>query len=106
MNPLSKLVGFLKRLPAFGLGDLAPTVMAIGVAAIIGAVVLLVMNGVYTSSPTIAGNAAGNAIVNATKGIGNVFAQLPLLGTVIGLVLVLAVVLYFFYRQGSREGGL
>jgi hypothetical protein len=91
---------------AFSVDDIAPTVMAIGVSAIVGAVVLLVLVGVQNSSSVTAGSATANALTASILGIGNIFAQYPLLGTVVGLVLVLGVVLYFFYGRGNKEGGL
>jgi hypothetical protein len=133
MNGIKKIGAFLKRLPAFGIADIAPTIMAVGIAAIIGAVLLIIVTS-FQSQPGISaycaniltpgtvisyGNScavsAGNVVVkptsynalsNATSSVGNIFAQLPLLGTVIGLVLVLGVVLYFFYRQGKGNEGL
>lgn len=86
---------------AFNIDDIAPTVLAVGVAAIVGAVVLLVLNGVQTSSSVTVNSLTYNALNNGSSGISNVFAQFPLLGTVIGLVLILGVVLYFFY--GGRQ---
>ncbi len=90
---------------AFNVQDIAPTVMAIGVAGIVGAVVLLVLNGMQTSSSVIANSATYNALGNGVSGIGNIFTQFPLLGTVVGLVLILGVVLYFFYggKGGKKE---
>ena len=99
MSLKSKLTG---DEPAFNVEDIAPTVMAIGVAAIVGAVVLLVLNGMQSSSSVTANSATYNALGNGISGIGNIFTQFPLLGTVVGLVLILGVVLYFFYGRNNK----
>ena len=129
MNGLKDFRNLIKRdNKAFALNDIAPTVLQVGVAAMVGAVTLLVIVGM---SNTGAGNTcfgtntintatglcsagttyfspAFNGLQNGISGIGNIFTQFPLMGTVIGLVLILGIVLYFFYghEQGGHVGGL
>ena len=105
MNFVNKITKVLKsEANAFSVGDIAPTVMQVGVAAIVGAVVLLVLNGMVTSSSVTAGSATANALNNGISGIGNIFTQFPLMGTVIGLVLILGIVLFFFYGRTEAKG--
>lgn len=109
MRSITKMIALKKRVEgaetdAFNVQDVGPTVLAVGVAAIIGAVILLVLNGFVTSSTVLANSATANALNNGIGGIGNIFAQFPLLGTIIGLMLILGVVLFFFYNKSKGDG--
>jgi hypothetical protein len=89
---------------AFGLNEIPGVVMAVGISVIIGVIVVLILLGLQ-STGSIASNSIANGIINnGISGASNIFAQYPLLGTIIGLLLILAVVIFFFYRGRTGEG--
>ena len=83
------------------LGQLAGTIQMVGFLAIFGAVMVIVLSNVQNATTD---TNALNAIKNATAGIGNTFAQLPLFGTILGLMLILGVV-FLLVRGGNIGGG-
>ena len=93
------------RKPAFGIGQLIPYVLTFGFAVMVVAVIALVLNGFQTSSSVTANSVAFNAIGSGLTATANIANQFGLLGTVIGLGLVLGVVLsiFGFGRVGGNE---
>ena len=84
------------------LGQLAGTIQMVGFLAIFGAVMVIVLSNVQNATTD---TNALNAIKNATAGIGNTFAQLPLFGTILGLMLILGVVFLLVRGGGAGKGG-
>lgn len=108
MNVFDKIRSVLKsekQLSAFGIGELIPYVLTFGFAVMIVAVIALVLNGFQTSSSVTVNSVAYNAIGNGLTATANIANQFGLLGTVIGLGLVLGVVLsiFGFGRGGKTE---
>jgi hypothetical protein len=119
-----------KKAKAFSVGDIPELVFALGLGAIIAAIILLVIANLETSSSVAAcplggtlyanglcsnynsvigaGNvptgATYNALANGVSGVGNILAQYPLIGTVAGLTILLGFVIYAFYRRNQGEG--
>jgi len=57
------------------------------------------------SDTLTAGSAAKYAVDNATAGIGNLSTQLPTVGTIIGVAIIIVVVLAAFaWGMGGRKG--
>lgn len=96
VKKISDAITLQERKPAFGIGDLIPYVLTFGFAVMIVAVVALVLNGFQSSSSVTVNSVAYNAIGNGLTATGNISNQFALLGTVIGLGLVLGVVLSIF----------
>lgn len=82
------------------LGGLTGTFQQITFLAIFGAVMLIILANLRTSTTN---TDAQNAIDNATRSISNTFAQLPLFGTILGLLLIVGIV--FLLIRGTRGGG-
>ena len=82
------------------LSGLTGTFQQITFLAIFGAVMLIILANLRTS---VTNTDATNAIDNATRSISNVFAQLPLFGTILGLLLIVGIV--FLLIRGTRGGG-
>lgn len=82
------------------LQDLVPAIAVLGMTGVMGGIYLLVM-----SSLNLTGTAA-LFIGNATTGISNTGAQLGLIGTVVGLAVVLGIVITafgaYFVGRGRR----
>ncbi len=77
------------------LGDLIPVVKIFGTAGIFGGIMLLIMSEVSTQVENEAGvnSTAYNATQDAIRGGGNLMEQLPIIGTIIGLVILLGIVI-------------
>ena len=67
---------------------------------------LIILANLRTAIPaTTAGNNMSRfAIDNATASIGNVFVQLPLFGTILGLLLIVGIVFLLVRGKGSSGG--
>lgn len=79
------------------LNDLVPAAYVLGMVGVIGGIMLTIM-----SSLALTGNAA-MFMGNASTGLLNLAVQLGLVGTVIGLVVVLGVVMYSFGNMGRQR---
>jgi hypothetical protein len=83
------------------LQDLVPAIAVLGMTGVMGGIYLLVMASLNLNGT------AGLFVGNATTGISNLGSQLALIGTVVGLAVVLGVVItafgaYFFGQRGRR----
>ena len=108
----------------YGLGDLVPIVIAFTLIAIIGGVVLLILNGFNTSSSIgntcYAANVLVNGVCNAgptyyssayngvaygVSGVNQIMQFLPLIALVVVAAVIIGVVVGAFVLGGkSREG--
>ena len=67
MKTIMEMNGFLaKKVRGYDIGDLAPIVIAFGLIAIIGAVVLLILGNFQTQAGNTCINTVGNAISQTT----------------------------------------
>lgn len=80
------------------LGQIGGTFQQIAFLGIFGAIMLIILANLNNS---ISDTTATNAINNATLSISNVFAQLPLFGTILGLLLIVGIV--FLLVRGGRS---
>lgn len=85
-------------------GSLASIILVVGIAAVI-AVVLSVLVADIRADQAINGT-AWNISGDALSFFDNLSGQWGLLGTVIGLVLVVSVVLAVFQFKGAGRGGI
>jgi hypothetical protein len=83
------------------LGQLGLTFQQLTFIGIFGAIMLVILTELNS---TISDTDATNAIQNVTLGIGNVFKQFPLFGTILGLLLIVGVV--FLLVRGSGRGSV
>ncbi len=83
------------------LGQLGGTFQQLAFLGIFGAIMLVILTELNSS---ISDTDATNAIQNVTLGIGNVFKQFPLFGTILGLLLIVGVV--FLLVRGSGQGSI
>ena len=80
-----------------GLGFLIGFCVTIGVTAIVGGVVAVVL-AELRADPTIAADGNATATIdNGQEGVGNLTARLGLIGTLLGFLVVLAAV--YLYRK-------
>lgn len=82
-----------------GIGDIPIIVRVMIVAGIFLAVGAIVLSNI--DNTTVAGTAEDNAVKNASLGLLNIATNMPLIGTIVGLVIVLGVVLLI---GASRRG--
>lgn len=84
------------------LGQVGGTFQQIAFLAIFGSVILVILSQINSSIAYghYGNNASKLAIDNVTRGMGNFFAQLPLFGTILGLLLIVGIV--FLLIRGSR----
>ena len=81
------------------LGDLIPVVKIFGMAGIFGGIMLLILSEVENQVDAATGtnatysSAASNATGHALEGGGNLMEQLPIIGTIVGLVILLGIVI-------------
>lgn len=89
------------RTPAFifsQVGDMALEVVFAVVIIVVGA---LILNGLGTG--LTAGSQASNTVNAGSNLLNNVTTQFPLTGTVIGLMILLAVVVFFLGRSSTGK---
>lgn len=81
------------------LREVPQTVMNLGLGAVFGVVILLILANLQTSSSVAINSSAYNAAGNAITGVGNVFAQYGLVGTIIGFAIIIGIIaaLYFAF---------
>ena len=79
------------------LGNVFQQLLFIGM---LGAIIVIIFAQLYSSTSN---TDAKNAIQNATVAVGNTFAQFPLFGTILGLMLILGLV---FLVVRGREGSM
>lgn len=112
----------------YGLGDLAPVVIAFGLTAIIGGVILLILNGFTTNSSIgnlcgyfVSGNSiasnglctngntilspAYNGVTYGVSGISQIMQFLPLLALVVVAAVIIGVVVGAFVLGGAHKEG-
>ena len=86
-------------------GNLASIFIVIGIATVIGVVLGILLQDIRDTQ-TLAGEASRNVSEGGLDFLNNAADQFSLLGTVIGLVLVVSVVLAVFrFGKGGRGGG-
>ena len=83
------------------LGQLGGTFQQLAFLGIFGAIMLVILTELNS---TISDTDATNAIQNVSLGIGNVFKQFPLFGTILGLLLIVGVV--FLLVRGTGKGSV
>jgi hypothetical protein len=89
---------------AAGLSDMTSAVVSLGLIAIIGAVVLIVLAGLQSSSQVIAGSASYNAITYGITGVSTIMQYLPLVALVIVAAVIITIVVLAFAFGGGRKG--
>lgn len=99
-NTEKQKMDFLSNKKGMQLGDAPNLVTTIGIVAIIGAVILLVVVGIQGSLTV--GTAAANATEKGVEAITNFFDLLPVLGTVFIAVVLLGAVGFLFYAGMKR----
>jgi hypothetical protein len=111
MKTIENAKAFLgKRMRAAGLSDMTSAVVSLGLIAIIGAVVLIVLAGLQTSSQVFNGNAltpqgaAYNAIAYGITGVSTIMQYLPLVALVIVAAVIITIVVLAF-AFGTRGRG-
>jgi len=93
-----------------GLSSLPNAVLLMGLSAVIGIIMVVLIDQIGTS-PSVAPavnetNVAGNLTTAATSGIAEIFEQYDLIGLMIGLGVVLVVLVGVFGFLRFRQGGL
>ena len=91
------------------LGQLGGTFQQIAFLGIFGAIMIIILVGLNDtiSRGTTSDNQTSDAIANATLSIANVFEQLPLFGTILGLLLIVGIVFLLVRRRDmGGEGSL
>lgn len=85
-------------------GSLAGIILTMGVTAVIGVVLAILINSLRTTQ--VENSSAWNVSNESLDFFNNLTSQFGLLGTVIGLVLVVSVVIAVFRFKGGRGGGI
>jgi len=86
-----------KRGQAVGIQGLPAIAIAIGVVAVVSVVMLAILSGINAGFTP--GSLEANATVTASTGISNLLAQLPLIGTIVGLLVLFVIAVGAFSRQ-------
>lgn len=86
-------------------GSLASIVIVVGIAAVVAVVMAILLVNIRDTSTTT-NSAAFNVSQDSLSFLDNLSGQWGLLGTVVGLVLVVSVVLAVFRFRGSAGGGI
>lgn len=84
-------------------GSLASIILVVGIASVIGVVMAILISTIRSTSTTT-GDAGNNISTNTLSFFNNLASQYGLLGTVIGLVLVVSVVIAVFRFRSSGGG--
>jgi hypothetical protein len=86
------------------LGQLGDVFQQLAFVGIFGAVMLIILANLNSSLPAISvmDNMTKGAITNTTLSISNTFAQFPLFGTILGLMLIVGLVFTLF--RGTQSG--
>jgi hypothetical protein len=82
------------------LGQLGDVFQQLAFVGIFGAVMLIILANLNSS---ISDTSAKAGIQNVTLSISNTFAQFPLFGTILGLMLIVGLVFTLF--RGTKTGG-
>ncbi len=82
------------------------SVVGISFTIILIAITALILTNVQADAAIVSLSVADNAITDGLSMIGNTTGQLPLVGTMIGLSLVVVAALFLFARKGKGSGGL
>lgn len=85
-------------------GSLAGIILTLGVTAVIGVVLAILVNNLQNTQTQ--NTSAWNVSRDSLSFFNNLTGQFGLLGTVIGLVLVVSVVIVVFRFKGGRGGGI
>lgn len=101
---MKPLLDFTKK-GQVSFGNLSSIIIVVGIAAVIGVVMSILIQNIRDDETT-AGEASRNVSDNALGFFNNLADQWTLLGTVIGLVLVVTVVLAVFRFRGTGGGGI
>lgn len=89
---------------AAGMNELTAAVVSLGLIAIIGAVVLIVLAGLQTSSQVTVNSASYNAIAYGITGVSTIMQYLPLIALVIVAAVIITIVVLAFAFGGGRRG--
>ena len=104
MKVLTDIRTFLKEKRAgYNIGDLVPIVIAFGLVAIIGAVVLLILQNFSTNSSVTSGTAAYNGIYYGISGINQIMTFLPLIALVVVAAVIIGTVVGAFVLGGGAK---
>ena len=79
-----------------GLAQIPSSVMFLGLAAVIGVIMLILLASLDATDDVVAGSLAANASQSAQEGIGEVYEQFDLIGLMIGLGVVLVILVGVF----------
>lgn len=94
--------------------NILPILIGVFIAIILGAVFILINTTLLNSLPAVGSGGglynhtiemARGTSTNGTAFLGNIFTQLPLAGTVLGLGLVLALVFIAIFAAIRKSGG-
>ena len=89
---------------AAGLNDMTNAVVQLGLIAIIGAVVLIILAGLQTSSQVTVNSASYNAIGFGITGVSTIMQYLPLVALVIVAAVIITIVVLAFAFRGPGRG--
>ncbi len=89
-----------------GLSSVPNAVLLMGLAAVIGMIMVVLIDQIGSSSSVSATSLATNISTNSQTGINEVFEQYDLIGLMIGLGVVLVVLVGVFGFLRFRQGGL
>ena len=89
------------KVAGYNVGDLVPLVIAFGLVAIIGAVVLLILQNFQSNSSVTTGSAAYNGITYGISGINQMMTFLPLIALVVVAAVIIGTVVGAFVLGGG-----
>lgn len=104
MKALKKILLKLNNKAQVTFGNLTSIIIVLGIAAVVGVVIGILLQDIRDTQ-TLAGEAARNVSEGGLDFLNNISNQFGLLGTVIGLVLVVSVVIAVFRFRGGGVGG-
>ena len=88
-----------------GLASLPNAVLLMGLAAVIGIIMAVLLSSIAASDSVADGSYADNISTDGQTGIGAIFEQYSLIGLMIGLGVVLVVLVGVFGFLRFRQGG-
>ncbi len=88
-----------------GLASLPNAVLLMGLAAVIGIIMAVLLASIADSDSVVTDSFADNISTDGQTGIGQIFEQYSLIGLMIGLGVVLVVLVGVFGFLRFRQGG-
>ena len=83
------------------INEVPDIVMALGIGAVFGVVMLILLGNLQTTA-NLSG-VSNDSVTNAIAGIGNIFAQYSLVGTIVGLAIIVGIVVVLWQSFGGRQ---